>query len=234
MDTPTLTKEQIETAKKDVSHPVVQVLLDMQDYIGKFNLNCKEREGSEDYQSFIGENLAPVAERLEELYNFYLGPLDLVSVWSKVTQDFQSLYARYNLAAAIPSAYGKIGITSNGWEGIIPFIAKEKRLPERVMGDEKNQLYFYKRLMDVTKSLDELDFYSYGTRENFADVAEKAYVDGNQEAKIELEKIITWQKEHKDAILLGIHENFGNGFSGSSLFVNNMHDVRDIIKSLSK
>jgi len=212
MEESMLTREQIEYAKRDISHPVVQLFLDMQDYIKKFREDYERIHDDEDEQRFVKENITPLAERLDELDDFSLAPLDIVSIWSRVYNDFIG-YTRYNLAATIPATYGTRGIVYPDWKGVVPFLAKNRKLPERLIKDEENQLYFWKRLREVNKSLGELDYHSYGTRKDWSGLIDKAYKEGNEKAKEEFKRIIDWHEKHKDKILGEIHENFDHGFS---------------------
>lgn len=224
-----LTREQIEAAKKDITHPVVQVFLGMQDEIKEFNLTYRKIQGNVEAQRYISSNIEPFARRLNQLEEFTLEPLDLVSIWSRISQDFEGAYMGYTLAAVIPTTYGINGIDSKKWKEIVPFVAKNRKFPKEFLIDEPNQIKFWTRLKNVGKSLDELDYYSYGTREDCMDLANKAYKQGDNEAEKKFEEIIAWQKEHKDEVLGKIHENFGNGFS--ILFLNMPDNLRKQIFS---
>ncbi|MBI2047060.1 hypothetical protein HYT26_02775, partial [Candidatus Pacearchaeota archaeon] len=68
MEEPILTKEHIEAAKLDISHPVVQVLISMQDYCKHFNEeHAKVRHGYKLTQEFLKQNIAPLADKINEL-----------------------------------------------------------------------------------------------------------------------------------------------------------------------
>lgn len=207
-----LTREQIESAKQDVSHPVVQLLLNEQDWIARFRSLWAEAES--DKQKFIHQEIGNgLALRLNELDDFSMAPLDIVSIWAQVCKDFPSVYMRYDLSSTISATYATRGIASPDWKGVVQSIARENELPETLLRDRKNQLYFWRRIREIGTNLDELSFYSYGTRENFADLSKKAYKEGDKEAEKRFEKLSAWYDEHKDTILSQIHENFGNGLS---------------------
>ncbi|MBI2047211.1 hypothetical protein HYT26_03550 [Candidatus Pacearchaeota archaeon] len=217
MEEPILTKEHIEAAKLDVNHPVVQVLISMQDYCKQFNEEyVKVWQDNKLAQEFLKQNIAPLADKINELDEFSLKPLDIISIWSQVGKSFSGLYIRYDLANIIPAKYGVIGIKSPKWREFIIHESKSKgkivKLPEYLMNDKENMPYFYRRLGDVRKSLDEIDFYRNGVKENIASLARKAFKYGDKEAEKRYSKIAPWTKEHDDSFLGGISENFGNGF----------------------
>lgn len=208
-----LTRGQIEVAKKDITHPVVQVFLSMQDEIKEFNLAYRKIKENREAQRYITDNITPFAMRLNQLEDFTLEPLDLVSIWSRINRDFGGAYTGYNLAATIPTTYGTRGIDLKKWKEVVPFIAKNRKFPEEFLIDEPNQIKFWARLKNVRESLKELDYYQYGTKENWGDLVNKAYGEGNKESREKVERIVAWQEEHRDEILGKIYENFGNGFS---------------------
>ena len=53
MEKPMLTKGEIERAKKDTSHPVVQTLLDMKDWIKEYGKDYEKVSGREDSQKIM-------------------------------------------------------------------------------------------------------------------------------------------------------------------------------------
>ena len=201
MGKPMLTMEQVEAAKLDVSHPVVRALISMKDYCKHFNEEyAKVKHDYELTQEFLRRNIAPLADKINELNEFTLEPLDIISIWSQVNKSFSGLYIRYDLANIIPAKYGVIGIKSLMWGEFIAHESRTKRgvcdLPEDLMNDKENMYYFYRRLWDVSKSLDEIDLYKNGIKES-----------------------VERSKKHDNTFLSEIHENFGNGFNSLLYFM---------------
>lgn len=217
MQEPMLTKEQIEAAKLDVSHPVVQALISMRDYTENFKKGYLQvKDDNKSAHEFIKQNISPLVEKINGLDNFSLNPSDIISIWSQVNKSFSGLYIKYDLANIIPARYGVIGINSLMWGDFIINESKSKgrvtELPEYLMSDKENMHYFYKRLGDVSKSLDEIDLYRNGTKESVTNLAKKAFKDGDEEAEKRYNDYAIWNKEHDNTFLSEIHENFGNGF----------------------
>lgn len=214
MEKPMLTREQIEVAKKDTNHPVVKVFLNMQEEIKEFMWDYRKIKDNQEAQKYVTNNINPFAKKLNQLEEFSLEPLDIVSIWSRINQDFEGkIYVGYNLAATIPATYGTRGITSQSWKEVVPFVAKNKKIPEEILKDKQNQIYFWKRIKNVKENVKELDYFLFGTRERNFELFNKAYKEGDKEAEKKIEEMIAWEEEHKDEILGKIHENFGNGFS---------------------
>ncbi len=225
METPTLTREQIEQAKIESHHPIVQLFWRMQDSIANYSRRYDLVKGdNKERQKFVRENMGFVAEKLNKLEKFSLGPLDLISIWTSVCGDFVG-YTRYNLAAQIPATYATRKIKDPNWSIVVPRIAaREIELPEELMSDRENVLNFYKGLAEVRSSLKEIDLYMYGTREDNFELTVKAFRKGDEKAKRELEESKRWFEEHEDPVLCEIKENFGNGFT--PLFFNLPEDIR--------
>ena len=208
-----LTKEQIELAKKDTSHPVVQLMLGMKDYIKEFNKGYEKCSGTDEAKIYRAENFQPLAKKLGQLEDFSMQPLDLVSIWSRVCEDFPKRYEKYDLAGAIPITYATRGINSQKWGKLVSLVMKKRMIPHELLQDDKNQLHFWVRMRDIFESMEEIRFYAHGTREDLGELGRKAYREGDKEVEKRFEKIVVWSKEHKDEILSELRENFGNGFN---------------------
>lgn len=205
-----LTKKQIESAEKDAKHPVVQLMLNMQDYIEDFNKGYERING---YRGdYIIENLQPFAKELDKLDNFSMHPLDLISVWSAVYKKFYSLNRKDDLAIALSTSYAIKKILSKEWRGLSGVILKKRKLPDNLLKDKKNQLYFWKRIKNIKESLKEIGFYRFGTRKDIGKLYREQYL-GFESANKKLNKIHAWEKEHDDNILSNLHEDFSEGLS---------------------
>jgi hypothetical protein len=214
MEKPMLTREEIERAKQNLSHPIVRFLLKEKNWVSKFTANYKRQELA-DVQKFVSESMSGLAKRLNTLDDFSMAPLDIVSIWSQVGKDFSSSYtennfdvlsyARGGLSSTISAAYATRGIVSPEWEEVLPFVARERELPERVFNDAANQSHFWRRIQEIMGSVAELDFYSYGSRESLHKLRMDACEDSGK-----YEKLMAWREKHDDALLSRIHEDFGN------------------------
>lgn len=216
-----LTKEQVERAvrREGVQHPVITVLEHYEPQIAQLKgySAIKTNQGQQDY---IDRNYGFLADAIEEAGDFSLGPLDLVAIWSKAMQVWpDNRYPRYSLAGMVSSSYGISGVPNpDDWRRFPRYWLEQSKLPKSVLQNQSGLSYVKRRLGEISRSIDEFDFYLYGTRESpmetAAKLAKKAR-DGDKEAKIELDRLIAQEREVEKQpttpLLNEIGENFGNG-----------------------
>lgn len=210
-----LRTEEIAAAKRDRSHIVIQVFDGLGEKHWNTLLQSLRTADNEQQQKLREKSFVPFAEALEGKV-FTLMPLEIVSIWSRAMEVFpNNRYPRYTLSTAIAYTYGAIPIKSEEWKHLFK-MAHEKGYDhlEYLAGkDTPNAIRFRQRLLEVDKSLQELNYYMYGTRENMGSLAVKAYGEGNKEAQKRYEQMVLWQKTHDDMILGAIHENWANGIT---------------------
>ena len=224
MKKPMLTRKQIEAAKLDVSHPVVQALIGMHDYCKHFNEEfAKVKQDNQLAQDFVKRNMAPLAHKINDLDEFSLKPLDIISIWSQVDKSFLGRYVKYSLANIIAAKYSVIGIKSPKWGEFIVHESKSEgtidELPEDLINDKENILYFYRRWGEVIKNLKEIDFfYGISIQKDIGDLDKKAFKDGDKGAERRDDNSAAQMKNHDYSFLEGVVENWGNGLYSSFLF----------------
>src|SRR3989344_5292849 len=173
METPKLTKEQIEYAKQDRSHPVVQILDSDEDFIKHFNEGYKKVRGdNKKVYSFVSEMMWPIALKINALEEFSFEPLDIVSIWSRIDESFQP--TGYFLSRNISTAYSIDGIGSPRiWVDSFQEISEQSGVPEPLLSDKDNVLNFYRRIEEIRRSLGEVELYRTGTREMVPEIVER-------------------------------------------------------------
>jgi len=230
MEVPTITKEQIEAAKQDTSHQIVQVMLSMPDYFQKLREGYKPiTDNNQEAQRFVKEQFSPLVNALNQLDDFSVSPLDIISIWSRAEQDLEGIgYARYELAGTIGVVYGTRGSQSESFRNRIVEIINKNAIPKDLAKDEQAALYFFRRLKALSGSIDEITFYIHGTREDMGDLATKAFGDKDEKAKKRWDELQKWSKEHQDDFLGSVCENWGNGLLSYSFSMPN--DIRAKLK----
>jgi len=209
-----LTKEQVESAKKDRSHVVVSIL----DSLGKpywDNLlgTAAKYNGNSEKQKIYEAGVVPFAEQLEG-GDFTLSPFDLISIWTRALEiSPNSRYLRHSLSTAIACAYASNPIESEHWKHLFKKIQEDSRSLRAVAEKDKvNRKIFKARLKVIDKSLDDLDFYKTGTKEDIIELVRKM-VAGDKEAGRRVQEIEEWKKEHEGYLIGEISENWANGAS---------------------
>lgn len=211
-EVPSLTREQVEAAMHDTSHPIVQVMLSMPDYFQKFREGYEKVEGNEAVWSFITENFSPLIQRLNQLQGFSMGPLDMISIWSRKLADFgESNYCGYKLAGTLGAVYGTRQ-TDQKWRDNVEKIILGGKVPEDLAIDRQSYLQFAKRLKEMAKGIAEIDFYRHGTREPIPELVKASMNKHDTGARRRLDRLDSWSSEHDSPLLAGLHENFANGF----------------------
>ncbi len=210
-----LKREQIEEAKNNRNHIVIRTFDGLRmPHWGALLESLRTNSDNQQQQVLCQRAVIPFAEALNGNV-FTLKPLEIVSIWSRVTEILPSTYASYSLSTAIACAYGAMPIKSEDWKHLFRNMyeggACYEYLEDIATKDKINAIVFRQRLGDISTSYDELDYYSYGTREEMCDLAEKAYRHGDKEAEERFDRMVQWQKAHKDEVLGKIHENWGNG-----------------------
>lgn len=217
MEQPYLTKEHIQRAGKreGISHPVISVLEYHEPRILQIREEYSSISDNQEQQKHIRRNFGFLADAVEDLGHFPMGPLDIVAVWSKA-HELMGNYQRYELVGIISAAYGirasdTAEYPSPEWRGFPRQYIQERRLPERAVENRNGILHLKTRLSDIDVSLDKLDFYVYGTNESFSDLCHKAFRENDEEAMKRFEEMCAHEKEYSTPVLGEIHENFGNG-----------------------
>ncbi len=215
MEQPTLTREQVERAERreGIYHPVIALLESYAPQIEELNQRYRKITDNQEQQKFLRENLGFLADALEGTEDFTLTPLELIAIWSKA-HEFFSGYGRYALARMLSCAYAIKNGQNQAYRGFVRHRLEDRELPQEVKQDREGLLYIQRRLAEISASLDEVDFYTYGTRESAMELGfnlAKRVQEGDKVAQKELDTLIQREKEYKTEVLAELHENFGNG-----------------------
>jgi len=207
-----LTTEQVESAKKDRSHLAIVTLDSFGDSYWPSIIEKTRPEDNQKRQEIYRQAFIPFSEKLHET-DFSLGPLDIISIWSRAKEIFpEQIYARYELSTSLACSYGSNPIDSQDWKRVSASGSISERLHDLSKTDKAKASLFSKRLTEIDSSLKEIDLYRKGTTEDIIELARKAYVEKDEEAK---EKLLAIQEKEKetdsDGFLHDIHENWGNG-----------------------
>lgn len=218
-----ITRDQVSQAEQRVgySHPIIAVLDRHLPQITQLHEGFSSISGNQEQQEYIRQNYGFLADAVVEAGSFTLQPLEMVAVWSRAMEIFPSnLYHRYALARIITSAYAIQGLEATpAWKSFPRHFFETNNIPDELVEDRLELEHLKWRISDIGRSIDELDFYSYGTREDAMEVAfklgKRANQEGDVEAQEQLDKLISYQKEHKTPVLGAIHENWGIGLSST-------------------
>ena len=137
-------------------------------------------------------------------------------------------YHRYALAGMVGSAFAIQGLENPDWKKFPRHYLETFELPPEVVEDRSGLLHVRGRLNQISKSLEEIDFYVFGTRESAMELAFKLAEresEGDQEAKKQLKELIARDARYSTPVIREIHENFGNGFTPLYFSVNDALEV---------
>lgn len=216
----TFTPEQIARAERreGFNHPVLSVIEQNLPAITQLNKRYFSLTDNQEQQKYIKEHLGFLADAFVNVGPYSMKPLDIVAIWSRVIEIGENVsplfYHRYRLVEMISSAYAVQGATNKEWRKFPRSCLEAHKLPPGVLQDKAGLLYVKEKLNEIHESLKELDFYTYGTRDDPMGMVAKLAIksrDGDKEAEKELNRLIAFEKTHETPVLGEIHENFANG-----------------------
>lgn len=161
-----LTREQVEWAKKDRSHIVVQTLNSFgKEYWKKTIMQANlYNEDNQIRQQIYNESFLPFAIKLEGQL-FTLNSLEIISIWSRADELFPKLvYPKYSLSTNLALVYGTALLNLDEWKELpkdYPISGSEftRKLTKLSNQDSQSASVMRKRLREIDKSLREIDRY---------------------------------------------------------------------------
>lgn len=209
-----LTQVQIARAETrvDFSHPVIVVLEAHGPQITRLNEGWKLFPDA-DQRGYIYSHMDFIANAVEDSGEFSLEPLDLVAVWSKAMEVFDSRYERYALARIVAVSYAIQGVENPAWRRSPRHFIENVQLPREALADRVGLQHVKSRLQEVVQSRNELIFYIHGTRGNAMQLGielAKRVKEGDAEAELQLNEFRAYNAEHATPVLREIAENFSN------------------------
>jgi hypothetical protein len=216
VERPILSGKQIARAERreGVSHPVLSVLEQHLPTIIQLNEGYSSLTDNQEQQRYIKKHYGFLADALVEAGPYTLEPTDLIAIWSRAQEVFSG-YHQQALAGMVSSVYAIQGAENSEWRKFPRHYLETSQLPEGVIKDKGGLLYVKSRLDQIGESLDDIDFYTYGTREprmTYAFNLAKRGSEGDEAAKKELERLIAHEKAHQTPVLEAFHANFRNGY----------------------
>lgn len=221
---PSLTPEKVALAEKRTgfNHPVIDVIDQNQPHFAWHNQAYIGIKDTQEQQRYIADHYGFLADDIVTAGPYSLEPLDLIAIWSKTIEVF-SRYHRYALAGMTGSAFAIQGLEDPDWRKFPRHYLETHELPSGVVKDKSGLLHVRSRLNQVSKSLEDLEFYVYGSREPSMTLAfnlAKKESEGDQEAKKQLEELIAREARYSTPVIRELQENFGNGFTPLYFSVN--------------
>ena len=216
METPTLTKDQVLRAERreGYTHPVISLLERRAPEITDFHQAYRHLKDSQDQQRLVEAYFGFLADDFGSLPDFTLAPLELVAIWSKAHEMMGYYERKVGLGMVLPTSYSIKGIQNPAWKKFPRLMLQEYKLPQEVEIDREGLLHARERVNQVKANLDEVRFYMHGVRNGTtraADLALKAYREGDNTARKELDRLVAYSKEHQTRLLLELGENLGSG-----------------------
>lgn len=218
VERPILTPEQYARAERreGVQHPVIAVIDQHLPMIAELEQGYSAITVNQDRFTYIKQNYGFLADALTAAGPYTLNPEDLIAIWSRAREVFsQSRYQRYALAGMVSSTYAIQGLKNPEWKKFPRHYLETSELPEGVVRDRNGLMHVSRRLVDIGDSLDELDWYVFGTKESGMTLAvnlARRSRDGDADADRQLEELIALEKARQTPLLRDIHEQFGNGY----------------------
>lgn len=230
METPVLTREQVERAvrrEEFEGHPVIRVLETNAPLISDVNRRYRGSMHSDSLHLYIREHFGFLAEAMERSAEraggFPLGEYEIIAIGSKSmgvfpwTEDgrYDYIHHRYAVASMVLAVHGMQGVPNpESWRGFPRYYHETNEIPERARADRKGLLHVKGRLDDVLRCYSEIRLYLSGVRsfEIFKALLGKSK-EGDEEAAREVQQIEAVARKHSTPMLNQIYENFGTGLT---------------------
>jgi len=169
------------------------------------------------FPNYQQENKAQYLERLteafEEIGEFNLSPLELISIWSKLLDigELNNRGFRYEVTSMMALAYATSTLESPVWDGIIVDWMTTADIYDRIKDD--SEFNEFKRRLDIyVDFFDEINNYRTGTPKRIDKLLEY-HVSGDPDKIDFFQKVVAREKNIKHSELLGeIDENSVNGY----------------------
>ncbi|MBI3035187.1 hypothetical protein HYY71_02595 [Candidatus Woesearchaeota archaeon] len=190
----------------DRVHPVI-TLIDTLPDIADFSTTYSRIKGVQQQATYAKQHFGFFADAVERLGHFSLDPFDLIAIWRKVAEmDLP----RYETAAILGCAYAKAPFDGDGWL-LLPRKELEGEKYPKELATRPDELKTYReRLEQVSTSLDEIDFYRFGVRKGFMQIA-RGLMSSNENEKQEASGANARSKRPEMEPLGRLGENWGNG-----------------------
>lgn len=212
------TKEEYAQAERREGysqHPVIVTIDRFLPQIALLNQGISSMGNPQESQQYIKKNYGFFADALMDAGPYTLKSLEIVAIWSKVGEVFSGRES-YSLARMVAAAYAVQGASNPVWRNFPRYSMENNKLPDKVAKDIAGINSVMSKLDDIGQSQDEIILYaSGGIKDDMLVAVElgKRIASGDQEARIELDKIIGLSKTYKTPLLSKIIENWGNGCS---------------------
>ena len=174
---PILTPDTVSQAetRRDVTHRIVAVLDQQAPRLAQLQEDYGQIANNQEEQCFISENYGFLADALVDAGSFSLQAEDLISIWSCAMDMFgtHGRYQRYALARMVSTAYAVQGVANPEWKTFPRSFAERAGLPDALITDREGLTHVQERLHDIGEAIDDINFYTYGTREDAMGLAFK-------------------------------------------------------------
>ncbi|MBI2578246.1 MAG: hypothetical protein HYW26_00895 [Candidatus Aenigmarchaeota archaeon] len=215
-----LTRELIEQAARREGaygqHPVISVIDAHLPIIQQLNDKSLKIKHNNELYSFVRRSYGFLADAIEDIGDFSLGPLDIAAIWGRATEVFYSswhLYQRYELAGMACSSYSIRRLGNPAWRRFPRHWLENRRLPETILTDRAGLVHVRLRLGEIEESLEAYDVYICGAEYtgDFAEDLIRREMAGDKEATRHLDEIIARQEERRTPFIDEMTENLSHG-----------------------
>ena len=190
------------------THPVV-TLIDTLPSIAEFSLAYSPIKGVQQQNAYAKQHFGFFADAVERLGSFPLDPFDLITIWKKVAE---MNLPRYETAAILGCSYGKPEFESPEWQMLPRRILEGGRYPQELAVRLEEIRAYIGRLNQINGSLEEIDFYRFGVKMKFMEIA-RGFMSNDELKKQEAQHADARSKRPEMAPLGVLMEQVGTGMT---------------------
>ncbi|MBI2021812.1 hypothetical protein HYS93_02955 [Candidatus Daviesbacteria bacterium] len=208
------TRDNILSASRgEVAHPLMRTIDRFLPRLASLADRYRMLVDPEQRDAFNSRNYGFLADAVEDVDKFALGPVEMVAIWSAAARVPKGFY-RYGFARIVSASYAIQEGVSPGWYRFPRYFLENSALPERVAGDKPGLIVVRDRLEGLRGHLITLDEVIYGNAKAPVELGAELgarMAKGDEEAVREYDRAVILYNERSIPLVDQLQENFSNG-----------------------
>lgn len=211
-----LSKDKVDRAERreGINHKIIDVLEASRDKLIEIDKGLDGVSATGDARAFIGKRLGFLAEEFGKVAPFTLELLEIVAIWSKLTEIVSHESLRDDVAFLLELSYAVQGLDDPLWKDLPKYFLETSELPANVINRASELSYVRERAGELEQKLMRgLYKYMWGSDKHIMELGFDIIRPGAgpknvEEAKRRYEEACARAVEHKTPLLLKVIKEF--------------------------
>lgn len=212
-----LSKEQVDRAERreGINHKIIEVLESNRNKLVEIDKGLEGVKVTGDARVFIGERLGFLAEEFEKVAPFTLELLEIVAIWSELTEIVSHESLRDDVAFLLQLSYAIQGLDDPQWKDLPRYFLETSELPPNVLNCGGGLSHVREKAAKLEQVVEGLNKYMWGSGEHITELMFDAALAGTnpdaaREAKHRYEEARAHGDIYATPLLLKIIKEFCN------------------------